>query len=395
MTDSVKNETQPISPTRIIGIAVAVTAAVVGTATALVMATELFLILFLAVLFGIFLNRCSAYVAAMTGVGYGWCLGAVTFLLTASMIGGGIFFGAQVDTQLSGASKRLDEARDKLQSLVEDHPALKSALSSTPFLRELLSEDAQTTNSPGTNKPNSTDDNIQADSSKDEKGQQANITESGAIATAAQTAASALGKIFQTTFGLLVNSVLIFFVGLFLATSPQTYRDGVVVLFRKDRRKRVTEILNQMGDSLWNWLVGRFGSMLVTGVGAAVILLSLGVPMAITAGIVTSLLTFIPNIGGLLALTLAMLLALPDGVATVQWVFVGYIVLQLVESYLVTPLIQQKQVSLPPALLISFQAVMGVLFGFLGAAVASPMLAATKTCIELAYVEDVLGDHES
>jgi predicted PurR-regulated permease PerM len=64
--------------------------------------------------------------------------------------------------------------------------------------------------------------------------------------------------------------------------------------------------------------------------------------------------------------------------------------LQLIESYVVTPLIQQRQVSLPPALLIAFQVVMGVLFGFLGAAVASPLLAAAKIGIEESYVKDIL-----
>lgn len=397
MTDSTNHETNVIRPTRIIGIAVVVTAAVVGTVAAMVMATEIFLILFLAVLFGVFLNRCSAFVQRKTGVSYSWCLGGVTLILTSSIVGGGLFFGAQVNEQLSGAGKRLDEARGKLQSMVEDSPALKSVLSSTPFLRDIVSADSESTketsNSKTVNMKTSANATNGDDSHREDTAEAASAG-SGAISTAAQTAASAITRIFQTTFGLLVNSVLIFFVGLFLATSPQSYRDGVVVLFPKERRDRVTETMNRMGDSLWNWLVGRFGSMLVTGVGASLILFSLGVPMAITAGVVTSLLTFIPNIGGLLALTLAMLLALPEGIVTVQLVFVGYMVLQLIESYVVTPLIQQKQVSLPPALLISFQAVMGVLFGFLGAAVASPLLAAAKTGIELVYIEDVLGDRE-
>ena len=58
-------------------------------------------------------------------------------------------------------------------------------------------------------------------------------------------------------------------------------------------------------------------------------------------------------------------------------------------------MIQQKQVSIQPALLIAFQAVLGLLFGFLGAAVASPLLAATKVGVEEAYIKDVLESDSS
>jgi predicted PurR-regulated permease PerM len=132
--------------------------------------------------------------------------------------------------------------------------------------------------------------------------------------------------------------------------------------------------------------------MLVTGIGAYLLLAVIGVPMAATLGILTGLLTFIPNIGAAIALMLAILFALPQGLAAAGMVLGAYLALQLMESYLVTPLIQQHQVSLPPALLIAFQALMGVLFGFIGAAVASPLLAASKRTIEMLYIEDYLGE---
>ena len=73
----------------------------------------------------------------------------------------------------------------------------------------------------------------------------------------------------------------------------------------------------------------------------------------------------------------------------------AFIGLQLVESCLITPLIQEQQVSLPPALLMSFQAIMGVLFGFLGAMVASPLLAASKVIVQELYVKDYLEKQSS
>ncbi len=47
--------------------------------------------------------------------------------------------------------------------------------------------------------------------------------------------------------------------------------------------------------------------------------------------------------------------------------------MQTLESYVITPMIQQERVSLPPALIISMQLLMGVLFGLLGLALATPL----------------------
>lgn len=52
-----------------------------------------------------------------------------------------------------------------------------------------------------------------------------------------------------------------------------------------------------VGDTLWHWLIGRFGSMLVTGGGAAALLVLAGVPMGLMLGVATGVLTFIPMIG--------------------------------------------------------------------------------------------------
>jgi predicted PurR-regulated permease PerM len=60
------------------------------------------------------------------------------------------------------------------------------------------------------------------------------------------------------------------------------------------------------------------------------------------------------------------------------------------ESYVVTPLVQQEKVLLPPALIIAAQLLFGVLFGLLGLALATPITAALTTMVRLVYVRDWL-----
>ena len=66
--------------------------------------------------------------------------------------------------------------------------------------------------------------------------------------------------------------------------------------------------------------------------------------------------------------------------------------LETVESYLLTPLVQQRSVELPPALTITAQVLLGVLLGALGLMFATPLTAAVMVLVRKLYVEDVLGD---
>ena len=85
-----------------------------------------------------------------------------------------------------------------------------------------------------------------------------------------------------------------------------------------------------------------------------------------------------------------MLIALPQGMSTAIWVPPAFLAIEILESYILTPLIQQHQVSLPPVLPLAAQAVMSVLLGFLGAIVASPLLAVARVWVKELYVHDLL-----
>jgi predicted PurR-regulated permease PerM len=68
-----------------------------------------------------------------------------------------------------------------------------------------------------------------------------------------------------------------------------------------------------------------------------------------------------------------------------------YLGIQLIEG-LLEPLVQQRAVYLPPVLLITAQLALGVLVGFVGIVLATPLAAATMVAVQMLYVEDVLDD---
>jgi predicted PurR-regulated permease PerM len=55
------------------------------------------------------------------------------------------------------------------------------------------------------------------------------------------------------------------------------------------------------------------------------------------------------------------------------------------------PLIQRRAVDLPPVLTLAAVALFGTLFGAMGVALATPLVAALKVAVTRLYIEDRLG----
>lgn len=197
---------------------------------------------------------------------------------------------------------------------------------------------------------------------------------------------------FSTTVGSIVNVLVVLLLALYLSFEPRIYVNGFVRLFPKPGRVRVREVLDAIGETLRRWMVGKFFSMLIIGVATTIGLGLLGVPLALTLGLIAALLTFIPNFGPLIALAPAFLIALVESPWKALYVVILYAGIQLVESYLITPLIERETVSLPPVLTILFQIFLGLLVGGLGLVLATPLLAVILVAVNLLYIEDVLGD---
>lgn len=211
----------------------------------------------------------------------------------------------------------------------------------------------------------------------------------------AGAAEGVIGQAFSTLFSTLealLYGFFIFFVGLFLAVQPGLYRRGLVALVPKNRRARVDEVVTASVATLRSWLVGRFISMASVGVMITVGLWLLGTPLAILLGFIAFLLDFVPNIGPFVAAFPAVVLAFGQSPTDALWVMLLYFVVQQIESYLITPIVQQKAVHLPPALTLIAVLLMGLLFGLLGVLVATPLVAVLMIVVKMLYVEDVLGD---
>ena len=196
---------------------------------------------------------------------------------------------------------------------------------------------------------------------------------------------------FSLASGLLGNAIVVVFVGLFAAADPGTYRRGVLALLPRGRRQRVGEVLDEMAAVLRWWLVGQLVAVVLIALSMWLGLALIGMPGALLLGLQAGLVNFIPYLGPVIGAVPIGLAAMAQGTTMVLWALGVHVAVQTVEGYVLAPLIQRRAVDLPPVLTLAAVAVFGTLFGALGVALATPLVAALKVAVQRLYVEDRLG----
>jgi predicted PurR-regulated permease PerM len=76
------------------------------------------------------------------------------------------------------------------------------------------------------------------------------------------------------------------------------------------------------------------------------------------------------------------------------WGLGVYLLVQMVESYVLAPIVQRWSVNLSPALIIGGLTVLGALFGLWGFILAAPLIAVLRVLVLRLWVEDALGDSD-
>lgn len=196
----------------------------------------------------------------------------------------------------------------------------------------------------------------------------------------------------ESGIGAVTQTLIVIALGVFFASTPGKYVDGLLLLAPKPRRARLRDVVRVTAETLRTWLAARLFLMVIVGTAFGIALALLGVPLALPIGVLTGALAFIPFIGALLALLPAVAVAFAISPETALHVLLVYLGIQLVESNLLDPLVESHAVRLPPALVVLAQLVSVVYFGAIGVLISTPLLVVVVVVVRMLYVQDVLGE---
>jgi len=192
--------------------------------------------------------------------------------------------------------------------------------------------------------------------------------------------------------GGLTDVLVILAVALFTALAPATYINASAHLLPNSKRPYFKQTVSEAGEALRRWLLGRLAAMAIIGVGSTIGLMVIGIELAVPLGLFAALCAFIPFLGPLISGVPAIGIALLSGPQDALLVLGLWVALEAAESNLITPLIQEQMLELPPAALIVAQILMGVIAGPIGIIAATPLLVVTVVLAQRLYIRPVLDD---
>ncbi len=207
-------------------------------------------------------------------------------------------------------------------------------------------------------------------------------------------ASSKIEALLPKLFGLLhlaIDGFALMVMALYLARRPADYREWLIALFPPTQRELVRDVLLEIARDLRSWITGQLLGMTILAVLTAIGLAALQVPYWLTFGIFTGAVAIVPFFGTLISTAIPALFVLAsDGD---PWRVLGVVILgvviHLIESNLVVPLITENQVKLPPVLSIMSVLIFGQLLGPVGLIVAVPILVVLTVIVRRVLVNRI------
>lgn len=184
-----------------------------------------------------------------------------------------------------------------------------------------------------------------------------------------------IGGVVVTTASTLVGLFVVVAVSLYVAAEPSSYLRGLRRITPLAYRMKLDECLASATQMLQSWLIAKAISMVTIGILVAVGLWSLQIPLAGTLGMIAGLLTFIPNLGPVISFLPAGLLAFAISPTKGVLTILLFCTAHLLEGNVITPLLERKIVTLPPALTLAVQLLLASVTGAIGVALAAPLTA--------------------
>ena len=176
-------------------------------------------------------------------------------------------------------------------------------------------------------------------------------------------------------FSLFLDLLAVFFVSLLLLTNRLRIRDFILSLTHPDHRRRTGFVLDRTWIRIGGYLRAKVIVMAIVGALTYVSLIVIGVPFAVPLSVLVAFGELIPLVGSWLARIPLLAIAALDSPRTFVLTFVASIVIQNLQGYVISPLVEGDQLEIHPLLVFVAVLAGAALGGAIGAFVAVPAAA--------------------
>jgi predicted PurR-regulated permease PerM len=195
-------------------------------------------------------------------------------------------------------------------------------------------------------------------------------------------------SLLEPTQDFLVGAGIVLVMLFFLLASGDLFlRKLVTVLPRFENKKAAVEISHQIEQDISTYLLAITVVNALFGLTVATAMYFLGMPNPLLWGVMAGFLHFIPFLGAVIGISVVTLVAAVtlDGIGAILLVPTAYFSLNIIEEYIVLPLVMGRRLMLNPVVVLVWLIFWTWLWGIPGALMAVPLLAIVKIICD--YVE--------
>ncbi|MFA7308871.1 MAG: AI-2E family transporter [Patescibacteria group bacterium] len=187
--------------------------------------------------------------------------------------------------------------------------------------------------------------------------------------------ADSLFKAGTSFFGGIATAFYVLILTLFMLLEEDAIRKFFVQLIPISQKVYILEITTKISEKMGHWALGQLSLMGIIGLLSVIGYSIIGLPYALTLGVLAGLLELIPTIGPIIAAIPAVFVGFLQsplqGVATLIFA----IAIQQIENQFVVPKVMQKAIGVSPFIILIAFLVGSELAGILGALLAVPTVA--------------------
>lgn len=194
--------------------------------------------------------------------------------------------------------------------------------------------------------------------------------------------ASSVGRLVGFITSAVITIVVIPFMLIYMLLDGKRLPDSIVKWLPKSYETETRKILNDMHTTVKNYVHAQLLVAFFVGITSLIGLWIVGVDYAILLALFMMVTNIIPYVGPFLGAAPAVVVAFIQEPIMAVWVIIVIIVVQQIESNVISPLIQGKSLKVHPLTIIIVLLVAGNLAGIIGMLIAVPTYAVAKVVVQ-------------
>lgn len=184
-------------------------------------------------------------------------------------------------------------------------------------------------------------------------------------------------QVFSKIFSLILIPILTFY----FLKDKDYFKKKIILFIPKRNRHDVLCVFREIDVILGKFIRGQLIVAAFVGIATTIGLLILGIDFALIIGIIAGIANIIPYFGPIIGIIPALIFALMESPLKALWVIILFVIIQQVESGIISPKIVGESVGLHPVIVIFSLLLGGSYFGIWGLLLAVPVAAVFKIVI--------------